>query len=761
MNNSDQILGVADLDLYPLCSNKLEKSVQNIKFHSELNKKPAPVLIRRISCTAEISSDKPILDDPIDSSFYINLKFICNLDEIIDENQQMKVGIMAPMGSQINKKIEFSTDLHSSSQKLETSLMKPYKYPLTSNDENLLNNLGKQTALNKLIRIIMSKESKQNFHNHIKNNLKIAIEVKSGEEHLIGFINLGELLQVGRKKNRSLVPLLKFSNELLIKLCGYQSVFFKPNFPPNERKSKKLSEMKKVKTKVASKSSLKIEQETINPVLEVLHMNKECQQVFIIIDLEFEKPLNEEVYEDSSEKLILDKPLNSSVTQNESQEKFHTTLDLITKNIFKIYDKETEVEKIITKMISDGYFSVVEDHLLNEMKLPSSSNENFADFKSDVICQLASVSLNRDHDGKKSDPMIAAKVFNYLRMEKQSDEIFLLRLHKNQCEQNWIDYAVDSLRKEKFGKALVCVDKAINCNSLSIIGHILQAYIMFKLEKYSESVRLIKFMNFKHKDTLEFKIILTLIDIKKGLQGNSWPVLDRSVLEEIQKVYKSFEVLWFATAETENLLSWHDPLVKSAIFFIKLGCFDFAELCLGEYYTKYGSNINYSYLLAVIDALKGDFKNSLIHLKKISIQDIGNHQVNFQKITKLKILMLMRLEKFDQAKLLFFNDPLAQEKKLENFLTIFEIGVHLSVIGELKKTTMLLEQAHSIFPTHLTSLELGKSYRRLNELSSAENFFINAVNDDDRLKDAWCHLYEIYLKQGRVELAAHCKKNFN
>lgn len=738
--------------------------------------------LRKISCDARFFSNEPILKESIDNSFVVTFDSICNFDATKMEVQQMKVGMMAPVRSQFSKRIVLTEDLETSTLKYGSKMMKrwlklshvsgkgaesgfqvkPYDYRLKRPEENLLSNLRNQMTLNVVARVILTERTKTFFHDHLKKMLKVAVEVMIGDEHLMGFIIPSELMHVGRKRIRAFVPLLKFNNDLLLKNCASESVFVKPK--SMERKSKKEADKKKLNLKVVSLLSLKNNLTDIDQVQEIPYLNEECQQVFIIVELELEKPLNEEIHEDSHEELLPDKLSITSELPNaprKTLENFRNQLDLVTKNIFKIYDKETDVNKITAKMIADGYFTMFEDHLLGELKLNLPSEESFEEFKSDAMCQLTSKVLNIDcHVQNESDLILMAKLLSFMGMQKESDEIFLRRIHKNKCEHNWIDYAVHSLKNENISKALACIDKALSHNPHSIIAHILQAYISFKLQNYSESERLIRFMQFKHNDSkMELSMILQLVNVKKGEKFESTFNLECKVQKQIQQVYESKELLWFATANAKNFLSWQDPFIRSAILFIKLGCFDFAELALGEYYAKHGVNVNYSYLLAVIDAVKGDFSNSLIHLNKISKQDIGNHQVNYQKITMLMSLMLIKLKKFDRAENLIVGEVFKEMKEMEYFLINYMLGTHHNFLGDPKKGNRLLNSAHNIFPSHLTFLELGKSYRGLNELLLAEICFHQTVNEDCRSQDAWQHLHDIYMNQNRVELAVHCMKN--
>lgn len=97
--------------------------------------------------------------------------------------------------------------------------------------------------------------------------------------------------------------------------------------------------------------------------------------------------------------------------------------------------------------------------------------------------------------------------------------------------------------------------------------------------------------------------------------------------QEFDEIYNDQEVLWFSTP-SNSFLNFQNNSIKCAIFCIKLGCYEYAELALAEYFLHFGANVNYLYLMTVIDAMRDENENALIHLNKISKMDIGNHAVN-------------------------------------------------------------------------------------------------------------------------------------
>lgn len=630
----------------------------------------------------------------------------------------------------------------------------PYEY-----QADMLFDTDDQVMLRNIVRIILSNETNKLLQSHIKKSLKLSVEIMVGDGHFLGFIDLEELLIVGRKRIRASVPLIRFANLLLTSNSDCQSVFAKPKSILKARKAKKDTDRKSVKT--ASSEATEAEE-----AQEVPFLNAEGKQVFIVVEVELEKPINVEVYEDSHEQLL---PARSSQTepklsQLEKLKSFGKDLQLVTKNIFKIYDQESDVNKITSKMLNDGYFTAIENHLLPAIceigKEKLSIDDDFDGFRADFMCQLTSQVINENSEPlmDKKRKLLMAKVYDFFDMEEKSNEVFLQLIHEDSSEQNWIHYAVHNLRKEKFSKALACIDEALKLNQISIVGHILNAYICFKLQKYSECERMAGFVQFKHGDSVELSMIHHFVNIKKNLKGAASCCIGKHLTthHKLQHIYDSREVLWFATSDVEKFLSWQDPFIRSAIFFTKLGCFEFAELALSKYYSRYGANVNYSYLLAVIDAMKGKYQDSLFHLNKLSKQDVANHQLNFENIIALTSLMLLKLGKFESAEKLCNITTSFKNQRLEFFLVFFMFGAQHKESGEQEKALHLMSEAHHIFPSELTLMELGKCYHSLNKLSLASKCFQQVINYECNSTDAWQHLYEIYIKKNRMELVKLC-----
>lgn len=634
----------------------------------------------------------------------------------------------------------------------------------------MLSDLGNDRIINAIGRVILLSDTNKLFRNHLKKSLKVAMEVMIDGNHLMGFFDPSDLLHVERKTVRAVVPLLYFNNLSLLQNCNHSSAFTTSTSTKSSVRKSKKEAVKKKSTKTSSVSSLVHQSFETEKVSEVPYLNKCGQQVFIIVDLELEKTLNPEVFEDSHEDLwgtsSPGKPIQSDAENSDKFSNFKKQLLLVSRNILKTYNKEPDVDKIVMSMISDGQYEVIENHLIAEMDpIAPTYVCNFDDVKDDLVCQLSSKVLNSGFENDKNHQTFLAKVYEALGMEERSDRIFLQYIRENSCEDTFINYGVHNLRKEKFSKALACIEKAMTYNEISITGHIMKAYISFKLQKYSESESLMSFIKSKHCNSMELSMVEHLVGIKKSMTSSDYYHKAHNFTskyfktQELQQFYESPEALWFANEDHDELLSWSDPFIRSAILFIKLGCYDFAELALCEYYTTHGPNLNHSYLLAVIDAMKGDSRSSLIHLNKISIEDCANQELNYEKIVVLMSLMLIKSEKYERAESLLKNHVLSGNQTLEYFLLHVMLGTHCNVSGDYEEAKSHLIQANRIFPAELTFVELGKCYQNVNKLSTAEQCFHQSITCGFDSRDAWSRLCQIYQKQNRETLVKLCMKH--
>lgn len=93
------VIGQANLDLYPMCSNQIEKQTTRLSFESDGHQ-----VHRKISCAVEITSDQPILEAPIENCLYVTIDSLHNVD-LTKSSQRVAVGFMAPFESQVRRKI--------------------------------------------------------------------------------------------------------------------------------------------------------------------------------------------------------------------------------------------------------------------------------------------------------------------------------------------------------------------------------------------------------------------------------------------------------------------------------------------------------------------------------------------------------------------------------------------------------------------------------------------------------------------------------
>lgn len=105
-HEASTIIGITNVDLYQLCSNQTEYRSFKLSFEPEPEKSP---LYRKVMFTVEISSDLPILTEPIENCLYVTFNAIFNLN--VKEGAQVSVGFMAPIGVKVRLCQQTSTIL--------------------------------------------------------------------------------------------------------------------------------------------------------------------------------------------------------------------------------------------------------------------------------------------------------------------------------------------------------------------------------------------------------------------------------------------------------------------------------------------------------------------------------------------------------------------------------------------------------------------------------------------------------------------------
>lgn len=455
----------------------------------------------------------------------------------------------------------------------------PYCFQLRCDEEALLRHSDCAVNINTMMRIILLAETAKFLHNHVRSGLKIALELMHNDEHMMGFIDANEeLLQVDRKRVRSVVPLYKFNNEVMMLKCGYESgcVF----------KSRSKSDMKR---------------DVSNEEIPILN---DCgKQSFIVVELELSKPLNEEIYEDSREALTF------QVNALTSDEKISCLRKDLRAIVRALLTSELNPSRALLNAITQGEFSQIKDKLLPQIQelavdFADSKELDGEEFQMNFHCKLTSKILNEEHtlvpllmdDERK---LLLAKFYEALTMRTEADRILLEEIVKNcESERAWMNSGIQYMRRQCHNKATICIDEVLRINEVSFLGNILKEFLNLKSGKINDCPKIKMWMENFSEDQTAFS----------GLLNNSQ------------------EILW-DSVKSKNLLSWHDNYIKLAITFTQLGCYDIAEEALGIYYSKHGSNVNYFYILAAIDAQKGDHENSIKHFNKIAENDVGNHQV--------------------------------------------------------------------------------------------------------------------------------------
>lgn len=184
------------------------------------------------------------------------------------------------------------------------------------------------------------------------------------------------------------------------------------------------------------------------------------------------------------------------------------------------------------------------------------------------------------------------------------------------------------------------------------------------------------------KDDLAEKILLNLTELKK-----------RSLEFQID-THTFNELSWNCESSNQET---EDIFLNSTKFFIKIGCFEFADHCLIKFYLKSGLNNDaYQFYMALIDYLRNNFKNALNHLNKIGLKT--------ENVTKLKGHILYKLEEFSLA--------LEEFKLIEDYdyLVYLRCGTYLNSIGEFENGKHYFWKCCDMNSSYSSWIGLGLSY---------------------------------------------------
>lgn len=323
---------------------------------------------------------------------------------------------------------------------------------------------------NSIARAIISQESQILLYDHIRRNKNLAVEVTvNSSMHLMGFVDLEELLHINRKKLHTIVPLTQFNKFVLMRNCDYQSAFEELI---ESKKSKKSISLKKLRN-----SKISTADDVTQPGTQEIICNSDGNPTFIILEIEFEKPLNEEVFVEID--MIPTMKPSSPIKQgmvSELKDNLRKKIKSQTKNLLKVYEQEGDLEKIFNKSVNGGFIVKIIDSLT--VDICKIAKEQFSSFTPNNIdltsfmCDVTSTVLNEPKIKTNSQQnILLAKIYHDLNFEERCNEIYLKRMLDENCsETSWISYGIHNLRSLKFNEASVCFEESLEVNDKSLLG---------------------------------------------------------------------------------------------------------------------------------------------------------------------------------------------------------------------------------------------------------------------------------------------------
>lgn len=235
-------------------------------------------------------------------------------------------------------------------------------------------------------------------------------------------------------------------------------------------------------------------------------------------------------------------------------------------------------------------------------------------------------------------------------------------------------------------------------------------YISFKDKNVTECELALQTLTKESPNFFEAWITLYLVYMYEMKDDLAEDILVK--LTELRKsplkfgIHKIHEISWNSASQDDE-----DIFLNSTKFFIKTGCYEFAELSIIKFYLKSGLNCNdYQYFIAVIDYLRGNYKNALHHLDQISLKK--------ECITKLKGHALFKLQEFSLA--------LEEFNIIENYdyLIYLRCGTYFNLIGDFEKGKSFLWECCNRNSSYNSWMGLGVSYFEVSFLCCYLSFFL-------------------------------------
>lgn len=420
---------------------------------------------------------------------------------------------------------------------------------------------------------------------------------------MFGMLNCEELLNVGQRKVKVVVPLYKFHLGLFSEYCNTESQFYVA------ARAKKRSTKKSTSFAIVPPPTLE----------ESKAFDDCCNQISIVVELELEKPLNPEIAEENFEGEIELADLSSSVDAKTSELRKKLLIDV--KSLIQT-NKNLNLKEVVDVSGKNGQFDCIEHSILSKVEefrilMPESDNDKF-------LCQLTSNIVN-PKKGIKSNSLLSKVYYALNDIEKCEDMLMKDIVNNPDPLLPWIDLAIFNLKLEAYNMSGVIVKELLQRHPESFIGRVMDAYLIYKTQKFSNCRQALDSI-ISDFDTEELSIFKYFVDLQLG--NETFAPSQGSICHQATNyVDKNLDLAWNVSGD-QSIVNQSNIFIRTATFFIKIGCFDIAELCLGEYYQSFGSNINYLYLLAAIDSSKRKYDKALLHFNKIAEKDIGNNQVN-------------------------------------------------------------------------------------------------------------------------------------
>ncbi|XP_030751162.1 cilia- and flagella-associated protein 70-like [Sitophilus oryzae] len=631
--------------------------------------------------------------------------------------------------------------------------------------------------------------------------------------HLMAILDLSSLMYPGVTKTRIASPLLTFSFEEAAKL-GLDNSFFAPKskvdvalkkggkLKQEINKGKKVVEKKEQASKKDKASTVKEEknlasklpakpEEPLPPEPSVPVYDEEGRQCFIVVELEFLKPISPKRDLEDMEVCLDDfqtedvSVSKTILSKKVAQDFYRQTINDIIFDLNKHYAEYSEKKMSIpqkdygdfinylrlngsyntytssiinaaTLLVTNKYKCLEED-LNNNRAYQNLISEVFNDLVSEMhgvlnslVCYGMKPCLKKSD--KSEDSYFLAKEAAELKYLEIADRYFLERIVNDSEDKAdyWFDYAIFNTEINQPDKAFECVNTGLQKKPTHKYSLLLLGILLCDKDRTQEAETCFLNVMVKAPKWIEGWCVLYLYYEKVSRQDGMDMAMDmvKKYSEhphEIDYITEFEDLAWSSKNVPEGMF------FRTAVLLLKMRLFSWVELALAQEVTvpKYYGYVNY--LLAVGYYYQKNFEHALEH-----INEAKEFQGNDFAIQSLSGHILFAQNNLSEAQDEYLHVINSFDRPDDIHLVYVNCSKVLELTDDDQQARKFILTACKYHQTPYVWLTAGKLYFKENDMLSAEECLTESNMKDNKNAEVWGYLTLVNLKLNRLEEAEQC-----